>query len=220
MDVKTNRKAWQLQTDQMCIGGSLATAGGLVFMGEGNGNFNALDAKTGQRLWQFQTGAGANGPAVTYEVNGQQYVAVAAGGNFQLDFPRGDTLWVFALNGSLGPVAAPATPTSQVGATARSVNNVTIEDFDFKPGVFGVAVPPGTTITWTNNGPTAHSTTADTGTWDSGLLNAGDSYSFTFDTPGVYWYFCRPHPFMRGTITIDPNAPAPQGGALEIESDE
>jgi len=97
---------------------------------------------------------------------------------------------------------------------------VTIEDFDFKPGVFGVAVPPGTTITWTNNGPTAHSTTADNGTWDSGLLNAGDSYSFTFDTPGVYWYFCRPHPFMRGTITIDPNAPAPQGGALEIESGE
>ena len=220
MDVKTNRKAWQLQTDQMCIGGSLATAGGLVFMGEGNGNFNALDAKTGQRLWQFQTGAGANGPAVTYEVNGQQYVAVAAGGNFQLDFPRGDTLWVFALNGSLDPVAAPAAPASQVGATARSVNSVTIEDFDFKPGVFGVAVPPGTTITWTNNGPTAHSTTADNGTWDSGLLNAGDSYSFTFDTPGVYWYFCRPHPFMRGTITIDPNAPAPQGGALEIESDE
>jgi quinohemoprotein ethanol dehydrogenase len=220
IDVKTNRKAWQVQTDQMCIGGSLATAGGLVFMGEGNGNFNALDAKTGQRLWQFQTGAGANGPAVTYEVNGQQYVAVAAGGNFQLDFPRGDTLWVFALNGSLGPVAAPAAPTSQVGATARSVNNVTIEDFDFKPGVFGVAVPPGTTITWTNNGPTAHTTTADNGTWDSGLLNAGDSYSFAFDTPGVYWYFCRPHPFMRGTITIDANAPAPQGGALEIESGE
>jgi len=97
---------------------------------------------------------------------------------------------------------------------------VTIEDFDFKPGVFGVAVPPGTTITWTNNGPTAHTTTADNGTWDSGLLNAGDSYSFTFDTPGVYWYFCRPHPFMRGTITIDANAPAPQGGALEIESGE
>jgi alcohol dehydrogenase (cytochrome c) len=220
IDVKTNRKAWQVQTDQMCIGGSLATAGGLVFAGEGNGNFDAYDAKSGQRLWQFQTGAGANAPAVTYEVNGQQYVAVAAGGNFQLDFPRGDTLWVFALNGSLGPVAAPAAPASQVGATARSVDSVTIEDFDFKPGVFGVAVPPGTTITWTNNGPTAHTTTADNGTWDSGLLNAGDSFSFTFNDPGVYWYFCRPHPFMRGTITIDPNAPAPQGGAVEIDTGE
>jgi glucose dehydrogenase len=220
MDVKTNRKAWQVQTDQMCIGGSLATAGGLVFAGEGNGNFDAYDAKSGQRLWQFQTGAGANAPAVTYQVNGQQYVAVASGGNFQLDFPRGDTLWVFSLNGTLDPVAAPPAPASQVAATARSVNSVTIEDFDFKPGVFGVAVPPGTTITWTNNGPTAHTTTADNGAWDSGLLNAGDSFSFTFNDPGVYWYFCRPHPFMRGTITIDPNAPAPQGGAVEVEVNE
>ena len=56
------------------------------------------------------------------------------------------------------------------------------------------------------------------GTWDSGLLNAGDSYSFTFTDPGVYWYFCRPHPFMRGTITVDPNAPAPQGGAVQIST--
>jgi alcohol dehydrogenase (cytochrome c) len=220
IDVKTNRKAWQVQTDQMCIGGSLATAGGLVFAGEGNGNFDAYDARNGQRLWQFQTGAGANAPAVTYQVNGQQYVAVAAGGNFQLDFPRGDTLWVFSLSGSLDPVAAPPAPASQVATTARSVNSVTIEDFDFKPGVFGVAVPPGTTITWTNTGPTAHTTTADNGTWDSGLLNAGDSYSFTFNDPGVYWYFCRPHPFMRGTITIDPNAPAPQGGAVEVDVDQ
>lgn len=220
IDVKTNRKAWQVQTDQMCIGGSLATAGGLVFAGEGNGNFDAYDAKSGQRLWQFQTGAGANAPAVTYQVNGQQYVAVAAGGNFQLNFPRGDTLWVFSLNGSLGPVAAPQAPSSQVAATALAVTDVTIEDFDFSPGQGGVRVPPGTTITWTNKGPTAHSTTSDNQLWDSDLLNAGDSFSFTFNDPGVYWYFCKPHPFMRGSIAIDPNAPAPQGGAVEIDTGE
>ena len=218
IDVRTNRKAWQVQTDQMCIGGTMATAGGLVFAGEGNGNFDAYDAKTGKNLWQFQTGAGANAPAVTYQVGGQQYVAVASGGNFQLDFPRGDTLWVFSLNGSLGPAPAPPAPAAQVGAAARSVTNVTIEDFDFNPGVFGVAVPPGTSITWTNKGPTAHTTTADNGLWDSGDLAAGQSYSFTFNDPGVYWYFCRPHPFMRGTITIDPNAPAPQGGAIQIDA--
>lgn len=217
IDVRTNRKAWQVQTDQMCIGGTMTTASGLVFAGEGNGNFDAYDASSGQRLWQFQTGSGANAPAMTYMINGQQYVAVAAGGNFQLDFPRGDTLWVFSLNGTMGPVAAPAAPVTQVAATARSVSSVTVEDFDFNPGVFGVAVPPGTTITWTNNGPTAHTTTADSGAWDSGLLNAGDSFSFTFNDPGVYWYFCRPHPWMRGTITIDPNAPAPASGGVTIE---
>jgi alcohol dehydrogenase (cytochrome c) len=217
IDVRTNRQAWQARTDQMCIGGTLATAGGLVFAGEGNGNFDAYDAKTGNRLWQFQTGAGANAPAVTYQLDGQQYVAVSSGGNFQLDFPRGDTLWVFSLQGSLGPAQAPPAPAAQVAATARSVTNVTIEDFDFNPGVLGVAVPPGTTITWTNNGPTTHTTTSDNGVWDSGDLPAGQSFSFMFTDPGVYWYFCRPHPFMRGTITIDPNAPAPQGGSIQID---
>jgi plastocyanin len=217
IDVRTNRQAWQARTDQMCIGGTLATAGGLVFAGEGNGNFDAYDARTGNRLWQFQTGAGANAPAGTYQLDGQQYVAVAAGGNFQLDFPRGDTLWVFSLQGTLGPAPAPPAPAPQVASTARSITNVTIEDFDFNPSVFGVSVPPGTTITWTNNGPTVHTTTSDNGVWDSGDLQAGQSYSFTFADPGVYWYFCRPHPFMRGTITIDPNAPTPPGGSIQID---
>ena len=58
----------------------MTTAGGLVFSGEANGNFDAYDAKSGDRLWQFQTGAGANAPAITYSVDGQQYVAVASGG--------------------------------------------------------------------------------------------------------------------------------------------
>jgi quinohemoprotein ethanol dehydrogenase len=224
IDVRTNRKAWQVQTDQMCIGGTMTTAGGLVFAGEGNGNFDAYDASSGQRLWQFQTGSGANAPAMTYMVNGQQYVAVAAGGNFQLDFPRGDSLWVFSLNGTMGPVAAPPAPASQVGATARSVNQVTIKDFDFTPAgcvsgcLFALAVPPGTTITWTNDGPSQHTTTSDNGVWDSGLLSAGDTFSYTFNDQGVYYYFCRPHPWMRGTITIDPNAPAPQGGAVTIDN--
>ena len=217
IDVRTNRQAWQARTDQMCIGGTLATAGGLVFAGEGNGNFDAYDARTGNRLWQFQTGAGANAPAVTYQLDGQQYVAVASGGNFQLDFPRGDTLWVFSLQGSLGPAPAPPAPAPQVASTARSITNVTIEDFDFNPAVFGVSVPPGTTITWTNNGPTVHTTTSDNGSWDSGDLQVGQSFSFMFTDPGVYWYFCRPHPFMRGTITIDPNAPAPQGRSIQID---
>jgi quinohemoprotein ethanol dehydrogenase len=217
IDVRTNRKAWQVQTDQMCIGGTMTTASGLVFAGEGNGNFDAYDGTSGQRLWQFQTGAGANAPAMTYTAGGQQYVAVASGGNFQLDFPRGDTLWVFSLNGTMGPVAAPPAPAAQVSATARSVTNVTAEDFDFNPGVFGVAVPPGTTITWTNNGPTVHTTTSDSGLWDSSELQVGQSFSFTFTDPGVYWYFCRPHPFMRASITIDPNAPAPTVGSIQID---
>jgi glucose dehydrogenase len=79
------------------IGGALSTAGNLVFAGEGNGWFKAYDAKTGKVLWQYQCGAGVNAPATSYTVNGKQYIAVAAGGNTQLDFKRGNSVFVFAL---------------------------------------------------------------------------------------------------------------------------
>jgi len=54
-----------------------------------HGWFNAYDARNGKKLWSFQCGAGVNSPAVSYEVGGKQYIAVAAGGNNQLDFKRG-----------------------------------------------------------------------------------------------------------------------------------
>ena len=79
------------------MGGALATAGGLVFAGEGNGWFRAYHAETGERLWQFQCGAGVNAPAVSYTVNGTQHIAVAAGGNTQLNFKRGNSVFVFNL---------------------------------------------------------------------------------------------------------------------------
>ena len=61
------------------IGGVLATAGNLVFAGEGNGWFKAYDAKTGKVLWQYQCGAGVNAPATSYTINGKQYIAIASG---------------------------------------------------------------------------------------------------------------------------------------------
>jgi glucose dehydrogenase/plastocyanin len=204
IDVRTNRKAWQAQWDQMCIGGSLATAGGLVFAGEGNGNINAYDAKTGSRLWQFQTGAGANSPPMTYSVDGQQYVVIASGGNFQLNFPRGDGLWVFALNGTLGPVAAPQMATASGGAT---VTQLKVVDFGFSPD--NDLVPPGTKITWTNTGQIVHTVTSDDGVFDSGDLASGQTFSTTLDKPGTYWYFCRPHPFMRARVVVATTAPTP-----------
>ena len=220
VNVTVNKIAWQKSGDQgddfkqMCIGGSMATAGGLVFAGEGNGNFNAYNAKTGERLWRFQTGAGANAPAVTYEVDGEQFVAVASGGNFQLDFPRGDTLWVFSLKGTLGPAPAPPEPAQVVSAegAAVSTNTPKIVDFGFSP--FIVHVPPGTTVTWTNTGDQPHSATSDTQVWDSDILQKGQSFSFKFDQPGSYDYFCKPHPFMRGKIVVDAQAPAPVQAAV------
>jgi alcohol dehydrogenase (cytochrome c) len=229
INVTVNKIAWQKSGDrdddfkQMCIGGTMTTAGGLVFAGEGNGNFNAYDARTGERLWRFQTGAGANAPPVTYEVDGEQYVAVASGGNFQLDFPRGDTLWVFSLKGTLGPAAAPPEPPQVVGGPeggGKVTTTPKIVDFEFQPGL--VHIRPGTTLTWTNDGPTPHSTTSEDKLWDSGLLQQGQTFSFKFDKPGTYRYFCTPHPFMRGRVLVDENAPeaaavaAPPSGLPQV----
>jgi alcohol dehydrogenase (cytochrome c) len=88
---------WQVRTDQILVGGVLATAGGLVFMGEGSGDFDAFDADTGKLLWRFQTGAGVNAPPIAYAVDGRQYVAVASGGSRLFGFQAGDALIAFAL---------------------------------------------------------------------------------------------------------------------------
>jgi len=61
--------------------GLLATAGGLIFTGDSDGYMMALDARTGQILWHFQTGAPIRAPAISYTFRGKQYVAVAAGPN-------------------------------------------------------------------------------------------------------------------------------------------
>ncbi len=97
VDVDTGKMKWKLDTEQPLIGGGLATAGGLYFFGEGNGSFNALDSATGKKLWSFNCGAGANAMPVTYMVGGKQYIAMGCGGNTQLDFKRGNSVFVFAL---------------------------------------------------------------------------------------------------------------------------
>ena len=63
-----------------------------------------------------------------------------------------------------------------------------------------ISVPAGTTVTWTNAGPTTHTVTS--AAWDSGDIAAGESASVTFDTPGTYVYYCTPHPFMLGQVTV------------------
>jgi len=97
VDYHTGKIRWELKTEQPLIGGVLATAGGLVFFGEGNGRFNAVDAATGAVLWSFQAGAGVNAPPASYTVDGKQYIVVAAGGNTQLDYKRGNNIIAFSL---------------------------------------------------------------------------------------------------------------------------
>ena len=97
VNIDTGKVAWKYDTEQPLIGGGLATGGGLFFFGEGNGLFKALDSKTGKLLWSFQCGAGANAMPVSYMIGQKQYVAMGCGGNTQLDFKRGNSVFVYAL---------------------------------------------------------------------------------------------------------------------------
>lgn len=94
---KGGKLLWQQKTKEPLVGGVLATAGGLVFTGEGNGNLSAFDAAKGDRLWQFNCGAGVNAPPVSYAVGGKQYVAVAAGGSQIWGFRQGGAVISFGL---------------------------------------------------------------------------------------------------------------------------
>lgn len=97
VSVTTGEVLWQYRVDDPMVGGALATAGGLVFSGEGNGNFNALDAGSGELLWQYRSEYGVNAPPVTYSIDGKQYIAIASGGNKLFDYKTGDEILVFSL---------------------------------------------------------------------------------------------------------------------------
>jgi glucose dehydrogenase len=97
IDLSTGKIAWQTKTAQPLIGGVLATAGGLVFMGEGDGHFNAYNSQTGELLWQAKSEFGVNAPPITYTIDGVQYIAVASGGSSIFGYKQGDALLVYAL---------------------------------------------------------------------------------------------------------------------------
>ena len=104
-DPATGREAWSWKSRHPIVASVLATAGDLLFVGEPTGEFDALDARTGELLWQFQTGSGIHSNPVSYSVGNRQYVAVPTGwGGWMKGFApqlygasRGSALVVFAL---------------------------------------------------------------------------------------------------------------------------
>ena len=112
LDMKTNRLVWQQRWRDSCYSGSVTTAGGLVFVGRNDGRLTALNAATGARLWEFQTGAGLNAPASVFEYEGQQYVVAYSAGSLFAGSPRGDSVWLFSLSGTLNeaPAASASAP--------------------------------------------------------------------------------------------------------------
>jgi plastocyanin len=219
IDRRTNKIAWKKQI-QGALGnsGPLATASGLLFRGSGDGNFEAYDAKTGEQLWQFQTGVtGLRGPASTYEIDGEQYLALATG----------PSLWTFKLAGTLEPTPRSTGAGGGAGAgggrgagaalagqevseieTATLVQSAergvglryALDEHTFNPSRGRVRV--GTRVTFVNNGKLVHTITAEDGSWSTGPLKTAQSGYATFQKPGTYVFICKEHPWAIGQVTV------------------
>ena len=223
IDSRTNTIVWQQRSPypKAFRGGLLATAGDLVFHGEGDGNVQARDAKTGELLWRFQTGlVGADAaPMITYELDGEQYIALAPSGG-ETDRSTGSMVWAFKLSGTVQPLNPPPAPslvrtfrgvvveTSDITIDFRERQKDTIrppglrvDDYEtFEPR--RVRVPAGTQVTWKNNGHAPHTITVRQQTWTTGAIAPGATGSIQFDTPGTYVYTCERHPWHQGEITV------------------
>jgi alcohol dehydrogenase (cytochrome c) len=91
-DPHTGQTAWEYKLYSPPWSGTLSTAGGLVFAGDIDGNLTALNARTGKDLWHFQVGAAITASAISYAIDGKQYVAIAAGsGLFAFGLPEEET---------------------------------------------------------------------------------------------------------------------------------
>ncbi|SPK75442.1 Quinoprotein ethanol dehydrogenase (plasmid) [Cupriavidus taiwanensis] len=109
---KTGKIVWEVKNSAPLWGGAMTTAGGLVFWGTPEGYLKAADARTGKELWQFQTGSGVVAPPVTWEENGEQFVAVVSGWGGAVPLwggevakrvnflEQGGSVWVFKLHKS------------------------------------------------------------------------------------------------------------------------
>jgi alcohol dehydrogenase (cytochrome c) len=127
LDVRTNKLVWRYRWLDQCYSGSVATAGGLVFVGRNDGRLTAVDSDTGMQLWQFQTGAGMNSTVSVFEKGGKQYIVAYSAGSVFAGSAHGDSVWLFGLDGTLPPakerdseVRAPVATSSVASASAAA----------------------------------------------------------------------------------------------------
>jgi len=112
----TGKIVWQRKTEPLWSG-ALVTAGGLLFVGQTDGWFRAYDVNTGRPLWEFFSGAGVSAPAISFELDGEQFIAVLAAGS-RYAKQKGAALLIFGLGA--GTTAAPPAARSETGSASES----------------------------------------------------------------------------------------------------
>jgi plastocyanin len=100
------------------------------------------------------------------------------------------------------PPAASVAPPAASAGPAGGAASAKIVDFGFTPAT--LTVKPGTTVTWTNTGGASHTVTADDGSFASGTLAGGATFSQTFAKAGTYAYHCSIHHSMVATVVVQP----------------
>lgn len=235
VDSRTGKIAWRkpLQTKARSAidltGGLLTTAGGLVFRSSSDGNVEGYDARTGDILWRYQTGMlDARGSPVSYEIDGEQYLAV----------PMGSTVWGFKLEGKIPAASTPDISSleeefsgpvvdtrvietiSLKRSSFASVTRYFIDEFAFNPS--RARVTAGTRVMFVNNGNMRHEIVASDGSWGTGPLSPAQEAWVGFDKSGEYTYHCKNHPWTHGQVIVDLDAPSqiedPWNGEHSVQS--
>jgi PQQ-dependent dehydrogenase (methanol/ethanol family) len=231
IDPRSNTVVWRRESEWSLAHGNhiVTTAGGLMLQGYPDGMLHVMDARTGEDLWTFQTGAGVHTTPITYEVDGEQYIAVLAGGQFfpYYDSPRGDHLWAFRLGGNVAPAATPRPPSKRrdIGAApveGARVNNTIVlgrvwnEKTSAVEGAENLVaenamapqhlrIPVGTTVTFSNpanNKAGHHAVSFWEAEFDTGQLLPGQSFRHTFAQRGEFFYNDPPFPQNTGKIVV------------------
>jgi PQQ-dependent dehydrogenase (methanol/ethanol family) len=230
VDPSTNLVRWKKHLPYSVAHGNgiLTTASDLLFIGQPDGNLLGLDAHTGRELWRFQTGAAISSSPIMYEVDGEQYLAVYAGGTgipYGDSAPRGDFLWAFKIGGDVPPAPTPTPPVIRRPVSGNpvdgsAVNNTVVIGRTYNPatGEIGATestavnamapthlrVPAGTTVTFTNhagNATTRGATQFFEGLFDIRLA-PGASFQYTFHDKGEYFYNDPFSPRSTGKVEV------------------
>ncbi|HEV8555849.1 MAG TPA: PQQ-binding-like beta-propeller repeat protein [Actinophytocola sp.] len=230
VDASTNLVRWKKHLPYSVAHGNgiLTTASDLLFIGQPDGNLLCLDARTGRELWRFQTGAAISSSPIMYEVDGQQYLAVYAGGTgipYGDSAPRGDFLWAFKIGGTVAPAPTPTPPVvrrpvSGSPVEGSTVGNTVVIGRTYNPatgqigatestgvnamGPTHLRVPAGTTVTFTNHAGNAGvrgATQFFEGLFDI-RLQPGASFQHTFHDKGEYFFNDPSSPRSTGKIEV------------------
>lgn len=113
---------------------------------------------------------------------------------------------VVVIVASGGDDEGPAGAGAAAPPAATRVDRVVVDDFEFMPAA--ITVPAGTTITWDNRDSAPHTASSGTspsgdGVFDTDTFEEEESATVTVDEPGTYAYFCKLHPFMKATVTVE-----------------